>query len=450
MPRSLTARTILAGLVWATLALGAGGWLLMDVFNGVVLRQFDSRLSADMELLSAAIAASSDDPSERMTNADYQRVYSGSYWQAVPHEGPGFRSRSLWDSELPVPVADARLDAYNLTGPDNRPIRLMARVVTATNGENWTVAVAREQSALQMDIALFRRALCVTAIGMALLLIVAAFLLLRAAMSPLDRLRVAVRNRQTQAGRIVGRYPSEVAPLVDDLNALLARNERLREKGRLQAANLAHALKTPAAILANEVQKAERGHPIDTRLSAKAVDNIAAAAERHLSLARAAPEDTAAPEVTDAVPVARDVVRAIGRLFPDISFDIVAAPSVLAHIGRADLMEVLGNVIDNAGKWAKRRVVLKISRYNDFAEIMIEDDGPGIPTALVRRVLQQGVQLDTSRRGSGLGLTIVSDIMDRNHGCLSLGRSRLGGLRVAVRLPAAKYSASEDLKIDAF
>ncbi len=435
MSGSLTSRAIVAGIIWIAIALGAGGWLLMSVFHGAVVRQFDARLGAELDLLAAGIAASPADPSIRMTNPDFQRVYSGSYWQAFTPDGRSYRSRSLWDAELRVSAVGSAVSGRDATGPDGAPIRLLARSLMTIEGEHWTVAVARDRSMLQKEIALFQKTLWGAALALAAILLTAAFLLLRTALAPLNRLRAAVRDRHQQAGRIVGTYPVEVAPLVGDLNALLERNERLREKGRLQAANLAHALKTPAAILANELSKAQRGDPIDTHLSSQAIGNITAAADRHLGLVGAAPEDMAAPESTDVVPLARDVVRAIGRLFPDLSFELATPSHLPVSIGRTDLTEVLGNIVDNAAKWAERRVLLTLSACEQYAGIVVEDDGPGIPQALRSQVLHQGVRLDPSRHGSGLGLTIVADIVDRNHGSIVLKKAGLGGLCLTIRLP---------------
>ena len=435
---SLTARAIAASLIWIVVALGAGGWVILEVFHASIERQFDRRLEAQLELLSASVAKSAADPSARLTDPDFQRVYSGAYWQAESDSGTFHRSRSLWDSVLSVSPAGADIERQNATGPDGEAIRLLSRIQRSPDHVEWTLAVAAGKASLEQEFAQFRRTVWISAAILGTALLVAAFLLLQTALLPLKELRRAVLARHAEhKGELTGRFPEELAPLVADLNSLLRRNERLREKGRLQAANLAHALKTPAAILRNEIQKQHRGERLNVALAEQAVENLSAAADRHLSLAAAAPEDIAFNDRTDVVPVAEDVVRAIGRLFPDIAFEITEDAKLMLDMSRSDQFELLGNLVENAAKWAEGRVRLCLSLHEGSAVISVEDDGCGVPEESRTRILEQGVRLDESRKGSGLGLTIVSDIVDRYRGKLDLGTSELGGLKAEVKLSNA-------------
>ncbi|WP_282609558.1 sensor histidine kinase [Pelagibius sp. Alg239-R121] len=436
MPRSLTARVIVASLVWIVVALGAGGWVIKEVFHTSIVRQFDVRLEAQLELLTASIAKSGEDPADRMSNPDFERVYSGAYWQAESGEGRLYRSRSLWDASLPVTLTDADRGTDRAEGPDGKKIRLLTRMLSTPDQQLWVLAVGENEDALQEEFAQFQRTLLIAAAVLGVALLAAAFLLLRTALLPLKELRRAVVDRHSgHQGEITGVFSVEVAPLVEDLNSLLERNERLREKGRVQAANLAHALKTPAAVLHNEIQKVRRGEALNTVLAEEAIENVSAAADRHLSLAAAAPEDMAFPVKTDIVPVAGEVVRAIGRLFPDVAFDIQADDGLILDMSKSDQFELLGNLVENAAKWAKSRVVLRLSTVGDCGVIVVEDDGAGVPEASRSRILEQGVRLDESRKGSGLGLTIVSDILERHRSRLDLGTSELGGLLVEIEIP---------------
>ncbi len=442
MSGSLTSRAIAAGVIWIACALGLGGWAINGVFQGSISRQFDARLEAELDLLTARIAESDSNPAGRMSNPDFLRAYSGTYWQAYAADGRQYRSRSLWDTELPVPETVDGEYRKETGGPGDRSVRLLARTVTMPDGMQWTLAVGRDRSGLQKEVAAFQRTLLLSAALFGAVLLISAFLLLRIALAPLRRLHRAVQGRQLRSGPIEGPYPSEIAPLVDDLNRMLTRNERLRERGRLQAANLAHALKTPAAILANELAKARRGDPLDLTLSTEAVDNIAAAAERHLGLADAGPEDGPVPASTDAVPVAREVVRAIRRIYPDQSLEIAADRAVLVRADRSEITEVLGNIVDNAAKWARGKVRLSLSGKAGLGAITVEDDGPGVPVINRDRILEQGVRLDETRSGTGLGLTIVADIVERHGGRIRMARSSLGGLKLVVELPAGQLAAS--------
>ncbi|MCV0424367.1 MAG: sensor histidine kinase [Roseibium sp.] len=436
MSGSLTYRVVAAGLIWITCALGIGGWLIYGMFQDSISRLFDSRLEAELELLTAKIADTEANPADQMKNPDFWRVYSGTYWQATAEDGRRYRSRSLWDMELPVPdvVPDGWI--YEIVGPGNRPIRILARSLTMPSGTRWTLAVGHDKSALHDEIAVFSRALFLSAGILGGILLTSAFLLLRIALSPLQQLHSAVRKRQVRSGSIEGHYPAEVAPLVEDLNQMLERNERLRERGRRQAANLAHALKTPAAILANELTKADRGEQIDTILSVEAVDRISATAERHLTHANADPEDVFLAGSIDAVPLAQEIARAMRRLYPDRSLEIFSDQTVLVHIPQSEITEILGNILDNAAKWAHRQVRLTLLTGIDHCTITVEDDGPGVPEKDRRRILSEGVRLDTSKPGTGLGLTIVADIVEYHGGQIHMTQSLRGGLKVSVELPA--------------
>ena len=438
MSGSLTFRVVAAGLIWITCALGVGGWLIHGLFQDSISRLFDSRLEAELDLLTAKIADTEANPADQMKNPDFWRVYSGTYWQATSEDGRRYRSRSLWDMELPVPDTVPDGWVHEIPGPGDRTIRILARTLTMPSGTRWTLAVGHDKSALHQEMAAFSQALCLSAGILGSILLASAFLLLQIALSPLQQLHSAVLKRQVRSGSIEGHYPTEVAPLVEDLNHMLERNERLRERGRRQAANLAHALKTPAAILANELTKAGRGEQIDTVLSVEAVDRISATAERHLTHANADPDDVFLAGSLDAAPLAQEVARAMRRLYPDRSLEIVSDQTVLVHIPQSELTEILGNIVDNAAKWARHHVRLTLQTGIDHCTISVEDDGPGVPETERRRILNEGVRLDTTMPGTGLGLTIVTDIVEYHGGRIHLTRSLLGGLKVSVELPVLR------------
>lgn len=445
MFRSLTARAILASFVWIAVALGVGGWSIVELFRDSTTRQFDANLEAHLNLLSAAVAASPANPEVRMTHPDFRRVYSGAYWQVVSGEAPQFRSRSLWDTELPA--FKARADGADTTidtvGPDGQQVRMSYRLLALPDRGDVTVAVALDVAPLETEVAGFGEKLTAYTVLIGLLLLGAALILLRAAFAPLKTLQKAVIDRHEQHSReLSGDYPQELAQLVEDLNSLLARNERLRDKGRVQAANLAHALKTPAAILRNELDKARRGEKINLALADQAVENVSAAADRHLSLVSAAPEDVAAPSFSDPALVAREVASALRRVFPGIEIDVAAAPGTSIPLPRSETIEIMGNLVENAAKWARGKVLVSVEPTAGTVEIRVEDDGEGVAPEDRADILKQGVRLDTTRGGTGLGLTIVADILERHSGEMDLDQSALGGLLVRLVLPVAKIKPS--------
>ncbi len=240
-------------------------------------------------------------------------------------------------------------------GPDRQLLRLIARRTTGHDDKTWTLAVAADTSSLTEEVNSFRQTLLLSSAILAFSMLDAAVLMLRAALSPLHILRQAVINRHAdESKKIGGSFPSEVQPLVDDLNTLLERNERLREKGRVQVANLAHALKTPAAILRNELTKARRGEQMNVELADEAIENVSAAADRHLSLTTAGPDEKPTGELVDVVPVVKEIIRALTRLFIEKEFRLSAPEQLPIPRSRPKQLEVFGNLLENAGKWSTR------------------------------------------------------------------------------------------------
>lgn len=433
---SLTLRVLIGAMIWIAVALGAGGYAIFEVYRTSALQQFDQRLESELTLLSVALERSRSDPGALMTSPSFSRVYSGLYWDAERDDGTAFRSRSLWDANLPLELAGPSLEYRDISGPDDQQLRMVSRLLQTPDAEMWRIAVACDLATLSAQTAVFGRSLLIAAGLLALALIAAAVLLLRTALAPLGRLRTAVQaQRQTQAEVIPSAFPSEVAPLVDDLNVMLQTNVRLREKGRLQAANLAHALKTPAAILQNEIDRASGGGDIDLSLARDAVDRIAEAAHRHLSAASPGPEELPPHQVFDAVAALKETVHALRRLFADIEFTASMPERVMLAMTPQDQLEIFGNLLENAGKWARSEVWVSLATEGDTVVFTVEDDGHGVPAEQRDRILVQGVRLDRSVGGSGLGLSIVDDIVRRYDGKISLGSSSLGGLLVRVVLP---------------
>ena len=435
---SLTLRVLVGAVIWVAIALGAGSYAVLDVFGTSALRQFDERLRAELTLLSVAVVRAPDAPQRMMTSPNFSRVYSGLYWQADRPNQASLRSRSLWDQRLVISPPGHQMTPSMAEGPDGQSLRILARRVTALDGSDWTIAVAADLATLEQETELFQRGLLPAAAWLAGALVLAAILLLRSALGPLGRLRRAVRSLTSREdGEITASFPSEVAPLVDDLNTMLERNTVLRDRGRARAANLAHALKTPAAILQNEIDRAKAGGQIDLTLAAEAVARISGAAESHAHQVSAGSEGLQTGERHDAVQHLSEVARAITRLFPDLDLQLDLPGEMMVAVQSADLQEVFGNLLENAGKWAKAVVNVTLSQQGSSMVLSVDDDGPGIAPQDRQKVLRQGIRLDQAKPGSGLGLGIVDDLVDRYGGELVLDQADLGGLRVQVLLPIA-------------
>jgi signal transduction histidine kinase len=273
----------------------------------------------------------------------------------------------------------------------------------------------------------------------ALLLMVAGLSGLRSGLSPFDRLRARLASvRAGQADRVEGKYPNEVQPLVDDLNALLEHRERALQRAMATAGDLAHGLKTPLAILAQEAERATAAG--QTELAGalgEQVERMRRQVDYHLARARAAGSSPGARcSVLDAAEAIR---RTLLRLHAarGLQLELDIPPADVVRCQREDLEEMLGNLMDNACKWARRGVEVRSVTDGKTAVITVDDDGPGVPAEMRQPVLQRGVRADEAGPGSGLGLAIVRDLAELYGGGLELGETPSGGLRAALRLPAA-------------
>lgn len=262
----------------------------------------------------------------------------------------------------------------------------------------------------------------------------------RQGLSPFRRLRERLTAVRAGADRqIAGEYPSEVQPLIDELNALLEDRDKAVKRAVATAGDLAHGLKTPLALLAQVADQAEvAGNPELAESIGQQVERMSRQVNYHLARARAAASGAAGAPRCPAAECADALVRTVLKLYASRGLEISAeiAPELGARVQREDLDEILGNVLDNACKWAKSRIVLDASRRDGMLIVTLDDDGPGLTPAQRDVVLERGVRLDEASPGSGLGLAIVRDLVELYGGSISLHESPLGGLRVEVSLPA--------------
>jgi signal transduction histidine kinase len=264
---------------------------------------------------------------------------------------------------------------------------------------------------------------------------------MRQGLTPFHRLRerlLAVRAGDDR--RVEGTYPSEVQPLVDDLNALLEDREKAVKRAIATAGDLAHGLKTPLALLAQEADRARTaGNGELAENIAQHVDRMSRQVTYHLARARAAASGVAGVAPCPVAPCVDALVRTLLKLYAGRALNISSkiAPDLCARVQREDLDEMLGNLLDNACKWANSRIVLEASRIDSLLVVRLDDDGPGLAGALRSRVLERGVRVDEGAPGSGLGLAIVRDLAELYGGSISLDASPLGGLQARISFPAA-------------
>ena len=461
LPHSLRGRLLLGTLAWVLVSVLVAGWVLADLFRQHAARQMASELAVHMNQLVAALSVNAQgQPTLQFEPTDprFQRPFSGLYWQVDQRE-PGqapreavFHSRSLWDEVLRVPsvLSPSAYDGLDrLTGPSGIPLLALVRQVTPPEGAAaYRLVVAADQALLDQPLTQFRLMLAVSLGVLAVGMILAAVMQVVVGLRPLATLRTALLQvREGRQTRIEGRFPLEVQPLVDDFNQVLQNNHQIVQRARTHAGNLAHALKTPLSVLAN----AARNEPgAFGQLVAEQVESAQRHVDHHLARARAAAAVQTPGVMTPVHGVAQGLARVLTKVYAEknIQIDVSLTPENLVFNGEAqDLQEMLGNVLDNACKWADRHVWLSITAglpANDVAEsrkrtrvlqVVIEDDGPGLPADQHQSVFGRGVRLDERKPGSGLGLAIVRDLAQTYGGAVTVGASRTGGLAIQLTLP---------------
>ncbi|MBQ0920030.1 sensor histidine kinase [Hydrogenophaga aromaticivorans] len=462
---SLRFRLLAATLAALALALLLAGVWLSGLFREHVMRQFEAALTLQLDQLTTQLELDASgqpviDP-QQLSDPRWRTPYSGLYWQLDQVSGDGairsgvLRSRSLWDTTLPLSadaLANGTVHVHEGSGPQGAAVLMLERTVALGEqpGVRWRLIVAAETRQALEAVDRFTGVLSISLLVLGALLALAAVTQVAVGLSPLRGLQHAlVQVREGRSARLQGRFPSEVQPLIDDFNGVLDRNAEVVARARTQAGNLAHALKTPLAVLGQAATQAlnagDPANPRDTgpalaRLVHEQVDTARRHIDWHLAHARAAAAERLPGLRTPVAPVVLGLVRVMQRVHAERHIDIDASglPDTLAFAGEEqDLQEMLGNLIDNACKWARHTVVVSASSEAGRLCLRVEDDGPGIDDQARAAVLARGARLDESVPGSGLGLAIVTDLARLYGGDVRLETARLGGLGVALSLPAA-------------
>lgn len=422
------------GLGLAALLL-VGSIMLCLAMRLIALQFVEDRLRHDLDTLIAASTATegTTEPGFERLPLVYQQAYSGHYYR-VAGAGGVARSRSLWDAELPVPtLAGGQSWRGGLPGPDDQWLLVLAQGIATKSGVR-VVAVAEDIAPLQAQ--LHRLTIAIPAFALAILaaLLWLQQVLVRRSLRPLlrlqDHLREMERGERTELP--TADVPSEVLPLVQRLNGLLGLLAARLERSRKSLGNLAHALKTPLAVMTQTT--ADVDGPAGRQLSQQ-VAQMRDTVDRELRRARLAGGASlgARFDLRQELDALVDTLRRIYRDKP-LTVDIECSADAGFSGDREDFLELMGVLLDNAFKWAHSRVRIAIEG-NDALRIAIEDDGPGIDPVQQARLLERGQRLDERLPGAGLGLAIARDMVEQYEGRLTLERSPLGGLLVSLQLP---------------
>jgi len=431
-----------AGL-WTLFALVAGGVLLVVLFRDSVERSFDARLDVLLESLIVAADYSQERGvflSGPLGEPRFEQPYSGWYWQITVPGGQTIPSRSLWDRELPTDLSKSipqPRHRYDI-GPDDQQIRVVERDIRFPEADSSIrFAVAAVTTENEREISSFVRAL-VTALGfLGAGLIAAVIVQVRYGLRPLRSLQEALgRVRSGDADRLEGEYPSEIAPVVVELNELIDHNAEVVARARTHVGNLAHALKTPISVLMNE--SASQDGKLATAVR-RQVDVMRRYVDHYLVRARTAASGKVIGSRTLVAPAMHSLKTTLEKIYTEkgVAITVTGGDRLNFRGERQDLDELLGNLMDNACKWAKSRVAVSVAKDGNMLVFTVEDDGPGISDEAREAVFGRGQRLDEATPGSGLGLSIVRDIAGLYGGGITLDRADLGGLKAILTLPAA-------------
>ncbi len=439
---SLSRRMILIAAVWIIVLLSGGGFALDRVLSSAVTRNFDDQLEYVLRsLLNSSEIGPEGEVIFTREAADQRFVEPGSglYWQVSGNGREDFPSRSLWDRRLAHGGThdDRNVHVYDSTQFADEKLRVVERDVMLPGSKvHWRFQVAQSRDGLDAQITVLRRTLVRSFALLAVGLILLAALQTFYGLWPLRRVREEIaRMRAGQSTRVSSAMPVEVAPMVEELNALIEHNERQAEEARRHAGNLAHALKTPLTVIMNAAT-AQADDLADTVI--REARTMRRQVDHHLARARAVGRRGSAHSRADVWPSLESVERAVGRLYRHIRIDVTGPRGLQVHVERQDLDEMLGNLIENAAKYGGGSVFVTVGAQAGFVEFLVEDDGVGIPEEQRVRIFDRGVRLDTGKPGTGLGLAIVRDVAEIYEGTVSLEESEdLGGLLVRLRLPAA-------------
>ena len=445
--RSLRLRLLVAAIASISLALVIAGFGMVALFDRHVERRVDAELATYLRQLAGLVvfdAAGEADLDGDPADPRFDQPYGGLYWQIEDAQRHHMlRSRSLWDQELDLPGdAPTDISTLSIAGPQQSALRVAVRRIQfpAPQGARWlTLAVAldqREQVEARRD---FRKEVAPSLLLLAIVLVVAAWLQVNVGLKPLEHVRRGVQAIRARAQRrLEGDFPDEIRPLAQEVNELLAVQEAAVERARAQAGDLAHGLKTPLTILAQDARKlTERG---ETAIG-REVDDLTRSMQRHIDreLARARiAANLRNPGATANLPVVlRRVADAIRRTprGEAVHWTIELPDHLNLRMDAQDLVELSGNLVDNAAKWAREHASIRLEERPDEIVLVIEDDGPGVPQDLIASLGERGVRLDESLSGTGLGLAISRDLVTAYGGGLDLSNRAEGGLRAEIRLP---------------
>lgn len=450
--RSLSGRLVLVAAVWSTLALVIAGFILVGLYRAAGERAFDTQLEVHLNTILAEMvspdASGGATPGvkrpENLPEPRFSLPLSGWYWTVRKAEAADilFASPSLVGDPLTLPPLGEKETLSGFAqGPRNEEVRFLQNRIAIENVP-YVIAVAAGTAGFREEVSQFARQVGLTLLAFGAGLVGAIFLQVRVGLRPLSRLRASLSAvRMGDAESIDENLPREIAPLAVELNALILSNREIVERARTHVGNLAHGLKTPLSVIANEA-RANPG-PLADKVDEQA-SIMSTQIQHHLERARMAAQRRVIGVSCEVEPVLDRLVRAMDRIYQRRGIGLkLSAPAGIRFRGeKQDLEEMSGNLIDNACKWAAAQVTVTVRALHESGsarsmfELVIEDDGPGLSEEERKEAIKRGRRLDETVPGTGLGLSIVADLAALYGGRLDLDRAGTGGLRARLVLPS--------------
>ncbi len=443
MDKSLTKRIISLSIIWVVVTLVVTGLILGNFYRDHTEGHYDAHVFTHVEELIASIETGPDGSimlAREPTDPRFHRPHSGWYWEVIAGGRPLHRSTSLGDHRLDVSEAilDENHEVQELPGPLGQVLRgQIVHVSFPHETGSITVVATAPEMAISDDVHEFFTHIFTSFLVLGIGLSLAMFIQVTVALKPLKAIRAAISDiRAGKSERLPRDFPSDVQPLVDELNFLLDHNETLLKRARNQLGDLAHAVKNPLTVIRNEARNmsGKQGQLIldQSHMMANNIDH-------YLSRARIYGKQDAIGYRTSVKSVIDDVSFAVSHIHKDrrVKIDLQCMQDQWFRGEAQDLEEMTGNLIDNAFKWAESKVVVGCASDHNRLVLRIEDDGPGIDEAELSTITRRGRKLDELSPGHGQGLGITEDIANLYGGSLKLGRSELGGLKAELDLPAA-------------
>ncbi len=381
----------------------------------------------------------------RLSDPRFLISKSGFYWEVQREGFKPVKAPSIVSGDLSGSLAKATKPKWAITdGPTGRSLEYGMIRATSSGGPPLRLSIGSDMKVIEDTINTFEWPLFWSLFIFASVMIIVGTLQVKFGLRPLDRLAQSIGAiRNGRASRMQGDYPTEIQPLVSDLNSLLDGNAELVKRARLQAGNLAHGLRTPLAIILDEAEQLrEMGKEEAANTLVHECDRMHRQINYHLARARTAAAQPVPGKVASLRETLDPIIRAMRRLHADRSITLCCGdfPDVIVACDDVDLGEMLSNLIDNAFKWARSKVIISWLCIEDCVEIKVDDDGKGIEEVDIEAAFSAGDRLDDVTPGTGLGLAIVRELSTLYRGQISLTKSPLGGLQAVLRLPRVARS----------